>query len=365
MRNILILLFVTLLYSCTSLSKYQINGVVSNDMLEGKAVYISKYIGRELINIDSTIIREGKFVFDGRQDTAVLRVLRVDDERADKLAFILENGSIYATLDTVSVAEGTPLNDTLVAYQKAISKYELKYESTSAKVERLTIENQLSDSLNTQLNVELKQIESTMQDISVAIIHRNINNEAGAYIFWLNRGTFTPELQKTILYKAGETFKAEPFVKIIIQRLEMMKQVLIGNKYVNLTMKNTNDQTVSLSDFVGKGNYVLIDFWASWCPSCRKEMPSLVNIYSKFKGKGFEIVGVSFDKQKAAWINGIETLGMTWPQMSDLKFWSSAGATQYAVRAIPHSVLLDPNGIIVAKDLDAVELNKNLIEYLK
>lgn len=368
MNKLIILFSILLLASCAGTSKYKIEGKSENKNLEGKTVYLSHYIGRELFNLDSTVIKKGKFEFEGKQDTAILRVIVVEDNGSNntyKLPFILENGTISAIIDSVSSAVGTALNDTLTAYQNGISTYEKVYENIAEKFEELDAKNELTNALQDSLKAEASQVEETMKQISISCINRNLNNVAGAYIFWQNRGTFTPELQSSIIDKAGDLFKADQFVKIIIDRLSMMKQVMIGKKFIDLTMKTPEDKTASLSNYAGKGKYVLIDFWASWCPPCRAEIPHLKKVYDKFKSKGFEIVGVSFDKEKEKWVKGIAELKINWPQISDLQYWNSEGAKQYAVRAIPHTVLLDKEGIIIAKDLDAIALEKKLNELIK
>lgn len=110
---------------------------------------------------------------------------------------------------------------------------------------------------------------------------------------------------------------------------------------------------------------VLLDFWASWCGPCRREMPNLVEAYKKYRNKGFEIVGVSLDRDAEAWKNGIEKLDITWPQMSDLKYWDCEGAKLYAVSSIPHTVLIDGEGIILARSLHGEELQEQIAEALK
>ena len=138
-----------------------------------------------------------------------------------------------------------------------------------------------------------------------------------------------------------------------------------GLMYTDLVMKDMNDKEIKLSQYAGKGNYVFVDFWASWCGPCRAEMPNVVEAYKKYHSKGLEIVGVSFDQKKDAWTAAVKNLGMEWPQMSDLKGWQCAAGKVYGIRSIPSNILLDPQGKIVASDLRGEDLQKRLAEIYK
>jgi peroxiredoxin len=153
------------------------------------------------------------------------------------------------------------------------------------------------------------------------------------------------------------------YYSFLSSHLEKMKNVEIGDQFVDFELPDTAGNQLKLSDLVGKGP-LLIDFWAAWCGPCRAANPGVVEIYNEFNGAGFDILGVSLDRTKEEWLKGIEEDNLTWHQVSDLQFWNSAAADLYAVKSIPHTVLLDKNGTIVARNLSKEELKAKLQELL-
>jgi thiol-disulfide isomerase/thioredoxin len=135
------------------------------------------------------------------------------------------------------------------------------------------------------------------------------------------------------------------------EEIDLAAATGINSKFVDLGLPGPQGQTVWVGDYVGQNKLVLIDFWASWCGPCIRELPNVVKAYERFHDKGLEIVGVSLDKDKASWLAAIEQTGQKWPQMSDLKGWDCAGAQIYGIQSIPANVLIDSHGKIVARDL--------------
>ena len=152
--------------------------------------------------------------------------------------------------------------------------------------------------------------------------------------------------------------------KTIGNQINVGKVTAIGSIAPDFTQNDPEGNPIRLSDFRGK--YLLIDFWASWCGPCRKENPNVVKAYQQFKDKNFEILGVSLDNPGAqqSWLNAIEKDGLTWPQVSDLKGWKNSVAVQYNILSIPQNLLIDANGVIIAKNLRGEKLSEALEKYL-
>ncbi len=147
--------------------------------------------------------------------------------------------------------------------------------------------------------------------------------------------------------------------------VDKMNLIQTGKPYVDFQMQTPEGDTSSLSDFVGNSEYVLLDFWASWCGPCLKEMPYVKQLYEEFHPKGLQIVGVSLDKSKEAWQSAIERLHLPWPQMSELKGWDGESSKVYNVHSIPETVLIDRKGTIIARGLRGEALTQKLDELLK
>ncbi|MCP9612132.1 TlpA disulfide reductase family protein [Coprobacter tertius] len=367
MYNKIVMFFTTVftLYSCTE--SYVIQGTVDK-AANGDWAYLQKQAGNTFVGVDSVQIKNGSFIFKGRQDSATMAVISVIGKEArsySPLLFVLENGELEAEIDTLSVISGSILND---IFQRYMTK-RLQIENTLQVLSRdyLTsyISGVLNDSLVTVMKKAFSDTENQLKILTKKYIISNTGNISGVFVFIQNSFLFDPQEQREIISTSEPYFRKNHEIKSFEALLERTKNVEPGMPYIDIVMQNPSGHQVTLSDYIGNGKYVLIDFWASWCGPCRKQMPELKAIYNRFKSDKFELIGVSFDNNRQEWLRYIHDNHLTWPQMSDLKGWDSEVIMLYAIQGIPHTVLIDPSGKIVANNLKGNELVQKLVELLE
>ncbi|MDE6986405.1 MAG: AhpC/TSA family protein [Bacteroides acidifaciens] len=341
---------------------YVVTGTVEG-AVDGDTVYLQEATGRNLTKLDTAVISKGTFTFKGTQDSVVNRYVTCEvNGTLLTVDFFLENGKINVTLgkDDDSVT-GTANND---AYQELRAKINDISKKMNAIYESMG-DSTLSDEQKEAKQKEGADLQEQYENAIKEAVQKNITNPVGVFLFkqtFYNNSTAENE---ALLQQVPANLQNDEAIVRIKELTDTHKKTSVGTKCIDFEMETPDGKTVKLSDYVGKGKVVLVDFWASWCGPCRREMPNLVEAYAKYKGKNFEIVGVSLDQDGAAWKESIKKMNMTWPQMSDLKFWQSKGAQLYAINSIPHTVLIDGDGTIIARGLHGEELQAKIAEVVK
>ncbi|MDR1744114.1 MAG: AhpC/TSA family protein [Dysgonamonadaceae bacterium] len=351
---------VAVLFSCQKKNEYTINGTVVDPDYEGDTIYVQKIGENEFVTVDTVVIKNGSFTLKGTADSTYLRFFALSKSKPS-LPVLVEPGVIKVTFDSLSSVSGTPVNDAYNTFKGEVAGLEKKISAVIKEYNRAEAEGKDTDSIEQSYDTIVEEITR----LSFEFAKENIHNELGEYVFLSSAGMFKTGQQKELLDMASDKFKAMPMMQRLSKFVENAERVAEGKKFADFSMQDPSGKDVSLSDYAGKGKYVLVDFWASWCSPCRAEMPNVVEAYKKYKAKGFEVVGVSLDKDKNAWLKGIKDLNITWPQMSDLLYWKSPVVELYAFQGIPHTVLLDKEGVIIAKNLRGKALDEKLAELLK
>lgn len=332
-----------------------INGVLSNEDDDGKMIYL-RYPGEDYneITLDSCVIEDKKFTLRGNvADMPTLASVGTLDNNIHTL-IVLEPGSILieftendAHEKTVKV-RGTVKNDEL-----------LRFLDTSNFLSK-----QITEANQSRNQEQYTHAVSQFKGLTFSYIKSNSNNRIGELLLPNTISLLDKPQISQIYEKMRPSFYESSLGKQVKMYLSQ-KDFSIGDAYEDVKLTSPEGKEIALSDYIGKHEVVLIDFWASWCGPCRKEMPHLIEAYEMYKSKGFEIVGVSLDQDENSWKNYIKSQNAIWPQMSDLKGWKSLAAQIYGVRSIPLTLLVDKNGVIIAKNLRGEELKQELGKLLK
>ncbi len=362
MRKLIILLLAILTLQACNENKegYQIEVDLENS--EGKWVKLMTRVDRNYVTVDSALASAGeKAVLSGTLEGVNTMFLMVDDVDGS-VQLLMENESY-----TITGSVEEPQIKTGAKAQSDLNAYNAKLEPLRKKMVSMVPELRKGpDPENPEKFESLREAYYQLYEEQQAIDSVYIEENPSSYATVLAlRGTFytlDAEQLEVALNKLDAPLQEMEEYKYMYGKLERLKTVAIGMKYTDFGLATPEGEILNISD-VHDGNVLLIDFWASWCGPCRQANPEVVKIYHEYHEKGFEIIGVSLDRDSANWIKAIADDQLSWSHISDLKYWDSEGAKLYGVNAIPHTVLIDREGIITAKNLHGQEL-KDAIESL-
>ncbi|MCL2417239.1 MAG: DUF4369 domain-containing protein [Bacteroidales bacterium] len=372
-KTLIVALAALTLFACERKTTFTITGTIADaEHAEGKYVQMYQTIDGMRVLTDSAKITNGVYTFTGSVDAPVNASLSLfDPERRVWIVrtnLILENAKIKAVTDTDirTRVSGTANNDRLLELADSESAIARKANAIGQELRDAheAGNTALAEALVVRFREASNETRAKIQKLRVEFIKNNINNAAGQSQLASVRSQLPIDELEKLIAGADRHSRQTHEVLAVVERIEAMRKTAVGQPFVDLTMPDPDGNMISISDFVGTG-YLMIDFTGTWCGPCRAGKPAMIETFNRFNSMGFNIIGVWFEQSHDAWIRGMEALNMPdWPQMSDIRMWQSDGARLYAVPHVPYSVLINPDGIIIARSLRGDDLNDKLEERL-
>jgi len=366
MKKLIGIIAVSLFAFSCSTSSYKIDGSIEN--ATDQMVYLKTMKDTELITADSTMMEAGKFVFEGSVEVPDLYAIDFE-QNDDRIILFVENSEILITgnADNVMASDisGSETHDLLLEFNMLQEELAKPLMDIQYKFQTAAMDGSLTPEMEEQLRNEYMDENEKLTDSVVGFVKQNVNSVVSAYITLTqlaNQISF--EDLESIVNGFTSDIAKSPFVIALKEKLDLEKQTAIGQDFIDFSHPDKDGNMITFSSVTGE-NYVLLDFWAGWCAPCRKENPNLVRLYNEYNTKGFDIFGVSLDRNRKEWLDAIEADGLVWTNVSDVTGWENSIAKMYGVQSIPASLLISPEGKIIAKNLRGEELEQKLAELLK
>ncbi len=365
-KSIFLIATLAIFFACSQkadiATNFTIDGSISG--FDSAYVQLKKVVDGELKTLDSVLVSQGKFSFKDSVGMPEMYFLVFGDNR-HRVGLFLDNSQItfsanFDSLENATIT-GSKSHDEFKSYKDEILPFDNKMADLSKQYKAAS--EQKNEALMNQIDSSWEALDNDMNTFIKNYIGTHNKSAVAPYI--LSRISYGLEVNQldSMLNLLDKSLDSSSYTINLKQRSEVLRKVEIGKQAPDFTLNDTTGNPITMSAF--KGKYLLIDFWAAWCGPCRRENPNNVKLYKDFKNKGFEILGVSFDRAREDWVAAIKKDGLSWPQVSDLKFWQSEAGKLYGVSSIPHTVLLDKDGIIIAKNLRGDELRAKIAELLK
>lgn len=359
------IMLVAALFAASCSKGLEYNVTVQNLNNDYKMVYLYN-VEDSMKCIDSVAVENGVATLQGKVDESIIACVSAQPKNFMVPLLLDEQATTITYADgQATIATGSSENMQIAAFLQSVTDCNKKLEEIKEDYALLVEKN--GGNLEPQ---DIKSIENRYDEIvdgakwtHLSMLNANKENLVPALILCTHSSAL--ETEDIIDFMKEYKYAERPCLAEIRERIESVSRTLPGSMVTDFVMDDITGKECHLTDFVGKGNYVLVDFWASWCGPCRREMPAVKAAYEKFHSKGFEIVGVSLDNNKADWEKAVADLGITWTQLSDLKGWQCKGAEVYGVRAIPCTILFDGEGRVVEANLRGEALADKLAELYK
>ena len=338
---------------------YHITGK-ADEKSEGKMVYLVDQ--NTLTYADSCVVKDGAFEFKGEANDQCLFELNINKNRRNKAYVLIEPNSNVAvdfSARAASVTDNGGLNDKVTAINDAVTA---AGNAVNAKIQQLQSEGKSQKEISETLNPDIEAI----YDIYRNAIEENKDNMIGAYILGMVANQFYTTLEELDVVLAKVKY-ANNIAAIRKGREEYVKAAATqaGKMFVDFTGLTVDGQASKLSDYVGKGQYVLVDFWASWCGPCKGEIPNLIELQNKFGGEKFTVLGVNVWDEEEKFKAALTEEGITYPQIFVPRNNKDNATELYGIKGIPQIILFGPDGVIIKRDLRGEAMKALVEEKLK